>query len=585
VDSNEYGEAYDPSYSRGGGAPPNASYSSSSAATGTSAAHYEETYQPKDQYSSYGFDDPMEMSVDTSHETDNGGGFSATYSSIEYDEESTDAPMELNSDIYETDYDGGFSATSSSTGYDEESTEAPAFTYQEHDPDEDSYASFSSYADQDQPHQPYQETNNPAGAASTALPPSYSAAPPPPPPEKRDISKQKQQQQGHQVRRDIDWVKEAKERGLKTFQESWQAGATFWAQPLAKVDMSHEPCDPFTRTFVDSCKKGVRAQVASCKQAIRDSVSACKQGVKGSIDACKNDVGRQIDQCKRGTRNPAKKWKCEGSRPGMMAACEARRPGEMARCEATRIDLPFCEFDRLTAGCCEGFRSQAQALCAAGVGVNDITRKSQQLQAACSVATAIAKSAVKSYLTGQVVGLLADVQGFKQVQDAVKFVDKAKQARAQWDRWSEGLVAVAEGRLNEGQNALAEIASQISPDIKDAVAWGQAAEALINQNLDEFLTRSVAVAADMEQIMAESSDIQKLQGIAKSLTELEKAGRECADTIGHFYPDSFDGWKDVKDASSMEAAVEAYGQWYRSAMAEATRCIGLVQRVVRVAQA
>ena len=130
-----------------------------------------------------------------------------------------------------------------------------------------------------------------------------------------------------------------------------------------------------------------------------------------------------------------------------------------------------------------------------------------------------------------------------------------------------------------------EIASQISPDIKDAVAWGQAAEALINRNLDEFLTKSVAVAADVETIVAESSAIQKLQGVAKSLTELEKAGRECAGVVSYFYPDSFDGWKDVKDAKSMEVAIEAYRQWYRSAMAEATRCIGLVQRVVRVAQA
>ncbi|KAH6685450.1 hypothetical protein F5X68DRAFT_191951 [Plectosphaerella plurivora] len=596
-----YGQAYDPSYSGGGGA----SSAPSSTATGTSAAYNEETYPPDDQYGSYGFDDSMEMSSDIPYGTDDGDGSYESSSSTGYENENTDVltstygaenPASTGDDEDNADLPDFPAFTygeddPESTGYDTEATGVPAFTDQEDSPDEFGDTSSSSTQDGSSsssessptltslgdPDEDEPDTSILADATSGALPPLDSASAPPPPPEKRDLSKR-------QVRNDTNLIKDAKARGLKMFLESWQTGAVFWAQPLTKVDMSREPCGPFTRSFVDSCKKGVRAQVASCKQMIRDSVATCKNRVRDSINTCKQDVDREIDHCKKSTNNPATKAKCELKRPKKKYNCEKQRT-KIPACEAARVDLPFCEFDRMTAGCCEGFRTQARALCAAGVEAKDIARQSQQLQAACSVATAIAKSAVKSYLTGQVVGLLADVQGFQKVQDTVKFVDKAKKARSQWVRWSKGLVAVAEGRLDEGRNALQEIASQVSPDIKDAVAFGQAAEALINQKLDVFLTMSVAVTADIQFIVKESSEIKKLQGVVKSFTELEKAGRECADIVGHFYPDHFNGWDDVKDTRSMEKAIEAYRQWYRNAMAEGTRCIGLVQRVLRVAQA
>lgn len=170
------------------------------------------------------------------------------------------------------------------------------------------------------------------------------------------------------------WAERARKSGEDAYLASWQ----LWVRTLGKatdtVAIAQQPqlCTQLTSSTVDGCKQGVRAQVAYCKQALRDRIASCK-----------DDVRRWIDKCKK--KNPFN-----------FGSCEVQRPAKMLTCESQRIDIPFCELNRLTASCCEGTRPQLQGMCAAGLSPAKLQEQSQKVQAICSIATALAKSAIKS---------------------------------------------------------------------------------------------------------------------------------------------------------------------------------------------
>lgn len=173
------------------------------------------------------------------------------------------------------------------------------------------------------------------------------------------------------------WAERARKSGEAAYRSSWQqwVAALGRATDTIAIAQQAQLCPRLTGSAVDGCKRGVRAQVAYCKQALRDNIANCK-----------DDVRRWIDGCKK-----SKKWI-----PGHSAWCEGQRPGKMAECEGRRVNIPLCEVDRLSVTCCEGTRTQLQGMCAAGVSPAQLQAQIQQVQAACAIATALAKSAIKS---------------------------------------------------------------------------------------------------------------------------------------------------------------------------------------------
>lgn len=139
------------------------------------------------------------------------------------------------------------------------------------------------------------------------------------------------------------WAKIAQQKGKEAFPQAWVRQVSALPKPVTKANTAQQKalCPQITRSVVDSRKRGVRTQTAYRKQARKDSIAKCN-----------NDVRSEIDKCKKTTV--------------FKPACERYRP-EIPKCENSRIDVPLCEVDRLTAACCERLRSQAGAMCSAGV--------------------------------------------------------------------------------------------------------------------------------------------------------------------------------------------------------------------------
>jgi hypothetical protein len=216
-----------------------------------------------------------------------------------------------------------------------------------------------------------------------------------------------------------DWAKIAQQQGLDFFMKTWRTQVSELAQAVMGIDMARQPrlCPAITSSIIDSCKKGMRTQVAYCKKSLRDIIANCK-----------GDVGRSVDRCKK-----TAKW------PWQKPECEARRAPGMLRCETRRLDVPFCELDRLTASRCEGLREYASAMCRTEFSIAEIQKQIQSAQAMCPVATGLAKVAMKTYLSGQALGLITQLESVKTIGDTIQVIRKAEQTRSQFDKWTLGL--------------------------------------------------------------------------------------------------------------------------------------------------
>ncbi|KAH8757751.1 hypothetical protein BGZ57DRAFT_908034 [Hyaloscypha finlandica] len=330
------------------------------------------------------------------------------------------------------------------------------------------------------------------------------------------------------------------------------------------VNFENEPklCRKLERSVIDTCKRGVRTQIATCKQSLRDSIAKCKDAVRREIDHCKKKYPFPLD--------PRKAW------------CETRLRPEIPACEIKRIDIPFCEFDRLTAVCCEATRPQAKALCAAGFSHAQISNQVQSVQAQCSIATALAKAALKSYLSGQVVSLLADVKAVKEIGEGVNIVAKFERTRKEYDKWSSGLIAAGEDRLQEAQKALISLSSQLPPDIRDKVAWIKAAQDAVNRDVDVFLAKATRVTGEIKWIKSAKDTINALKSAASNTPAIQKAAKECAKVPLHITPAEYPGWAKVRSAKQVDHAVAAYEKIFSRDMHRAAKCQAVVIRANRV---
>jgi hypothetical protein len=360
------------------------------------------------------------------------------------------------------------------------------------------------------------------------------------------------------------WAKKAQSEGEESYKRSWKKMVTVLSQVSNSVKVAKQPrlCSKVTKSVIDGCKKGVKTQVAFCKQALRDKIGRCK-----------DDVGRRIDKCKK-KKGSLLAWQCE-----------AGRLTELAKCEAERIDVPFCEVDRIKAACCEGSRLKAQAMCSAGLSTAEIQKQIQRVQTACGVATALAKSAIKSYLSGQVLGVLVELQSVKAIGNTVKVISEVESKRVEYTKWADGLTAAAEGRLKDAKKALGPLASEISPDISNAIEWMEAAQAVVAKDVDGFLSKAVSAAGEIDEVMAAKKAIEELKTVTDDIKAIRSAALECAKVPTSITPAKFSGWKEVMSAETLKAAVAAYEKSFSVIMFAAARCQAVAVRAGRVINA
>jgi hypothetical protein len=359
------------------------------------------------------------------------------------------------------------------------------------------------------------------------------------------------------------WAQIAQDKGDKRYRERWaeMVNALIGVAVTVNLNNQQELCPKLAASVIDMCKKGVRTQVATCKQLLEDSIANCKA-----------EVGRSVDRCKKKYAN----W------DPRKLACEIGIRVKTLKCETERVNIPLCEVDRLTAACCEGIRPQANALCWAGFSSAEISKRIQSVQAKCSIATGLAKAAMKSYLSGQVVGLIADMKTIKEIGEGVKIVAKLERTRKEYEKWSNGLIAAGEGRLQDAQKALVSLSSELAPDISNKLAWIEAAQAAVNRNVDAFLAKATRAAGEMEWIKSAKDTIDYLKPVAANIQAIQTAAKECAKVPLSITPAEYPGWTNVKSAKQVDYAVAAYERTFYSTLHRAAKCQAVIMRTSRV---
>lgn len=359
---------------------------------------------------------------------------------------------------------------------------------------------------------------------------------------------------------DPAWIQAALERGQSVYHDSYAQILNVLSRPAKIINIRAQPalCTQNTRSMIDSCKKGVRSQVALCKQSERDGIATCKNNVKDEVDRCK----------KRNRLN--------------LGTCELQRGPKMLECEGRRVNIPFCEFDRLTAGCCEGFRSEADALCNIGYSAEEIQKRLTSLQSKCLIATGIAKAAAKSYLSGQVLGIVSQVSAIKEIGDGVALIRRLDSTRTEYQKWAEGLIAAAEGRIQEAQNALVSLAGQIGPEVQKGIAWAEAAQAIVTKNVDQLTAKALAIGGEIEIIQSVTKAVEAFKPVAQNLQAIKQAAEKCRILPSRVRPDQFVGFKSVRSKADVDRAVDEYQRSIAALLLDAAQCHAVLKRITRI---
>ncbi|EON69548.1 hypothetical protein W97_08808 [Coniosporium apollinis CBS 100218] len=356
------------------------------------------------------------------------------------------------------------------------------------------------------------------------------------------------------------WAQLAQDKGLKAYEEAWSGYVKTLTKAVNKVDVAKQPklCPAIISSVIDTCKRGVRTQVAYCKKAVRDRAAQCKI-----------DVDRSVKKCK-------KKY------PIVASLCDIGKLKKPTTCEGIRIDLPFCEVDRLTATCCEGAREPAKAVCSVGLSTAEIQKQVQSVQAKCSIGTGLIKAAMKSYLSGQALGFITQLQSIKEIGDTVQIIKDVDSKRKQYAEWADGLTALAQGRGEDAKKLLGSLASEIAPAVSKGVEWAEAAQAVVEKNVDGFLAKVASAAGEIESVKSALKNIETLKTVANDMTAIQAAAKKCVTVPGRIMPEKYLGWQNVTSAKEVDAAVAKYKKSFAVPLYAAAECQAVVIRAGRV---
>ena len=343
--------------------------------------------------------------------------------------------------------------------------------------------------------------------------------------------------------------------------------------PAIPQPQKYVSCNELTRQGVDGCKKSVASMVDFCKKETARGIDECKKAQASGIDDCKKLVDREIQNCKDnfpvanleipcsdcscskcGTWSvtPWDKnckcctWSCgqslkldEVCSVGQLAVptCEIGRAG-IPLCEASRIDVPLCELDRLTSLCCETARTFAESACLAS-GSSAIDDMLTSFQTTCGLATGFAKSALKSYATGQVMGALASASDVLEVGEAFDQLNTLKERGEKLIETGEGILAAADGDLTSASSLLSQAAAEFDIPELNSLSNGidsfVGIEAAINGNTDRLLkqaTEAISSIQELDEVAQVASDLNELYQDFKvgsaTLEDLRQEAEACS---------------------------------------------------------
>lgn len=355
------------------------------------------------------------------------------------------------------------------------------------------------------------------------------------------------------------WARVAQEKGTVEWTQAWLKHLQSLTKQAPSVDMvRHQKlCPEVVHSVISSCKKGVRTQEAWCERTENDQISRCKQSVRDKIDKCKE-----------------KEW--------IPGGCEAKYRSELSKCKTDRITIPQCEVGKLNAGCCDSLKDRAQDLCSAGFSVKSIRKQVLSAQQQCSVTSTLAKAAMKSYLSGQAIDFMVQLESVKTIGKTIPIIRKAEKMREKLEKWAAGLEAAADGRLQDAQSALDSLAPQIQAATSKATTYAEAAQAVVTKDVDRLLGKVANAVGELEAIWAAKGSIKALSTVADDIKAIQTAAKQCAQVPDKFQPKEFSGWKSVRSEEEVDAAVIAFKKKFEKPLYAAARCQAVLTRVERL---
>jgi hypothetical protein len=133
--------------------------------------------------------------------------------------------------------------------------------------------------------------------------------------------------------------------------------------------------------------------------------------------------------------------------------------------------------------------------------------------------------------------------------------------------------------MQDAQNALGSLASQIAPSSSDRVAWVNTAQAVVARNVDEFVTKAFKAAGELEAIQSARKSIETLKDGVNDINAIRTAAVKCATVPKAIQPNEYPGWRQVRSAADVKAAVGAYKRKVTEPLRAAVECQAVVTRV------
>lgn len=169
----------------------------------------------------------------------------------------------------------------------------------------------------------------------------------------------------------------------------------------------------------------------------------------------------------------------------------------------------------------------------------------------------MAKSATKSYLSGQVVGILSQIKTVREIQQGTELVQRLQRAQRDHQSFAQGVTAVTEGRIKDAEQMLGIFRSQLPSPVSDTVDWGNAAQALTSKKTNELLKAACGAVADIQVISKAVDQIEELKAVQRNLLSIQSAAGKCTWKT-QLNPENFRGFNYLTSETQVNAAVVEY---------------------------
>lgn len=148
-------------------------------------------------------------------------------------------------------------------------------------------------------------------------------------------------------------------------------------------------------------------------------------------------------------------------------------------------------------------------------------------------------------------------------------------------QYSNGLTAVAEGRLADAQRSLSPLASRFPPGAANTVAWATAAQAAVNGQADLLIAKVSAAASDLTYVKAIKNTVDELKPIVNNVRATKTAADTCALMKFNLFPPNYN-WPSINSEAEVVAAVNKYISDVNEEVLRMGKCKAAVKRIDHV---